>query len=116
MRGVVLLFSLFVSSFALVTPDITQPTGFTPIRKSGQSTLYVVDLPASHSYENPPYLLDLHGSRHQIGWDYAALLFDETVQLYDTFIQSAFPTASDQFLINTFLDYCWDRYLILRPD
>lgn len=113
MKGLVFLFCLFASSWALVNPNIVQPTGFTKLRTSGQSTLYTIELPSSaHGYQYPPYLLDLQGSRHQIGYDYAALLHDETVTLFTGFIQSLFPSAQDQYLINMFLDYCWDRYVI----
>jgi hypothetical protein len=100
---------LIVSTFALVTPDVVVPTNFRTLRKSGASTLYKAELPASeHGYVHDPYLIDLHGTRHQIGYDYAALLNTETVLMYTTFMQSMFPTTEDQFLIDTFIDYCWD--------
>lgn len=124
MKILVVFFSLIIfAQSALVSPNIVVPSGYTLLRKSGQSSLYKIEISSTqNSYQDAPYLLDLHGSRHQIGYDFAALLNDEVTQLYTTFMQSMFPQVwflfyivyslpqpQDQYLINTFIDYCWNR-------
>lgn len=56
--------------------------------------------PADQTYkEGAPLVLDLHGTRHQIGWDYAALMHTETNEVYMSFISSVFPSSKDQALL-----------------
>jgi len=89
-----------------------RPNKFTKLATSGKSALYRVDLPETHiKYDYAPLLLDLHGSRMEIGYDYAALLHEQTEFTFRTFLNSAFPTESEQLILNTFVDYVWDSWL-----
>eukprot|EP01090_Pellita_catalonica_P001670 TRINITY_DN11432_c0_g1_i1.p1 TRINITY_DN11432_c0_g1~~TRINITY_DN11432_c0_g1_i1.p1 ORF type:complete len:519 (+),score=87.78 TRINITY_DN11432_c0_g1_i1:144-1559(+) len=63
-------------------------------------------------YDHAPYVLDLHGSRHQIGWDYAALTSEQTSYTLTAFMSAVFPSAEDKFLFSTFLDFLWDELLM----
>jgi len=93
----------------VIVPVIITPT-FVFVRSSNNSTLYqsVID---SVEYADPPYVIDLWGTRQQIGFDYAALLHSETSESMTSFLNSVFPDASDQALILKFTDYCWDSFL-----
>lgn len=51
---------------------IVIPSGFTLIGTSQKSKLYTVDLP-NGTYEDPIYILDLHGSFYEMGYDYGKL-------------------------------------------
>jgi len=98
----------------MVQPTIVVEPTFTQLRTSGQSSLYQIEIPAStpNPYEYKPWLVDLHGARRTIGYDYAALLHAETLQTFSTFLNNIIPSAEDQFLLTTFLDYCWDSFLV----
>lgn len=104
------------SAVRMVTPAVQAPTGYTKLRSSGQSTLYAIQLPTNdtqpgHSYATPPLVLDLHGTRTQIGYDYAALLHAETVDTMHAFLSTVYPDPKDQALISKFAQFCWDSFL-----
>lgn len=99
---------LCLARLPLPTTLVT-PSGFTLLRTSGSSSLHQVVLPSST--ETPPFLAKLVGTRKQIGFDYAALLHNETVQMYTAFMSSMF-NVSEQALINRFVDYCWTSFLL----
>jgi len=107
----VLLGFIVSYSYGMVNPTVVTPTSYRALRKSGSSTLYEMVLPPSdNAYEANPYLLDLHGSRFQIGYDYAALLHKETSDLMTLFMNSMF-SEEDQIILTVFIDYCWDSFL-----
>ena len=43
--------------------------------------------------------VDLHGTRHDIGYDYAALLHNQTLDTFNAFMSSLFPSAKDRQLV-----------------
>jgi hypothetical protein len=61
-------------------------------------------------YADAPYLLDLHGSRTQIGYDYAALLHDETSATLDAFLNTMVPAKADQVTLFRFIDWLWEHF------
>ena len=99
------------SAVDMVSPTLAIPSSFSALRQSGKSTLYKIELPETtpNSYPTAPLLLDLRGTRQQIGHDYAALLHNETLTVFNNFVSSVFPEYADQVLLSMFLDYCWER-------
>lgn len=59
-----LVFALLLPSLcsASLPLDVSTPTGYTQLRKWGQSSLYRVE--ADSSYEHAPLLIHLTGSRY----------------------------------------------------
>ena len=110
-----LVAALFTSCFAvnMLQPEVVQPTSFQLLRTSSQSALYSIVLPnASVNYAEAPLLLNLRGSRHQIGYDYAALLHQETQETLVSFVNSVIPDKADQGLLFDFVDYLWEAFLV----
>jgi hypothetical protein len=102
------------SNVRVLNTTVVDITAFTKLKSSGKSTLYritVPPLPKGVAYDTPPYLLELHGSRHQIGYDYAALLHDEANYTISTFLESVFPAQDDRLLLTGFFEYCWSAFL-----
>jgi hypothetical protein len=74
------------TAFAQVGYKVAVPTGYTPVKKSGQSTLYTVDV--ATDYDAPIYLLDLRGDHYAQGYDYGYLAGNLVVKVYDSFLGS----------------------------
>jgi hypothetical protein len=103
----------------MLEPKIEAPSGFTALRHSNNSTLYRVNVPKSASaggragatgsgnYTENPYLVTLRGTRHDVGYDYAALLHTESAYTLNAFLNAVFPKKEDQTLLLLFIDYCW---------
>merc|ERR1712000_68580 len=114
---ILLLFGLqFVSSSAARVLNTTKavPTGYKKLKTSGKSAFYEVELPPlpkGMAYDSPPYLLDLHGSRREIGYDYAAMLHEEASYTISSFLESVFPKPQDRLLLVAFFDFCWTEFL-----
>jgi hypothetical protein len=90
------------------------PIGYNWLRRSNDSTLYTINLPNSTgpvNYAIAPYLLVLRGSRYQIGYDYAALLNQESLATLDNFVSALF-NSEEQLLFFMFVDYLWDTILV----
>jgi hypothetical protein len=101
-------FGLCLARLPLPATLVT-PSSFAPLRTSGASSLHQIILPSST--ETPPFLVKLVGTRQQIGYDYAALLHNETISMYASFMGSMF-NASEQLVLNEFVDYCWTNFLL----
>merc|ERR1712000_576605 len=114
---ILLLFGLqFVSSSAARVLNTTKavPTGYKKLKTSGKSAFYEVELPPlpkGMAYDSPPYLLDLHGSRREIGYDYAAMLHEEASYTISSFLESVFPKPQDRLLLVAFFDFCRTEFL-----
>uniref|UniRef100_A0A6B2L267 Phospholipase B-like n=1 Tax=Arcella intermedia TaxID=1963864 RepID=A0A6B2L267_9EUKA len=94
----------------LIKPTVVVPQDFKLLRTSGKSALYEVEI-AGAPYQTAPYLLDLRGSRRDVGYDAAALMHNESSTMFGLFMSSMWPSWEDQLLINTFIDYCWSSFL-----
>jgi hypothetical protein len=58
--------------------QVSQIEGYKAIRSSNASTLYEAQLQIPAAYGSwPVYLIDLHGSRFQMGYDYGVMLANE---------------------------------------
>ena len=90
---------------------VPDPT-YSLMRSAGNTTaasaLYAM---GNTGYAKSPMLLRLKGSRTQIGHDYAMLLHTETSEAFKAFMNSILNSV-DQTLLNLFLDFCWDRFLM----
>jgi len=85
-----------------MSPHIARPLGLRPLRTSpsgSNSTLYAVEL-SQDSLEDyggyPPFVVDLRGTHQQIGFDYASLLYNETILTYTALMDSLYPNATEQ--------------------
>ncbi len=94
----------------LVSPVLTTPLSYTKLRTSGSSALFTIDLPENASYPVAPYLVELVGSRHQIGYDYAALLHTETITAFSVFANYMW-NQTEQAKLFPFLDWLFDDFL-----
>jgi len=88
---------------------LVSPSGFNQLRTSGASSLYQIVVPSSS--EPAPFLVKLVGNRTQVGYDYAALLHNETAAMYSSFMSSMF-SPKEQAVLNNFVDYCWSSFLL----
>lgn len=107
-------FASFGLCVKMLNPEVVIPNGFVKLRSSGESVLYQMTLPASpthQDYANAPYVADLRGSHYQIGYDYAALLHNETSYELFIFQQSLSLNESEQEQLNRFLDWMWKKFL-----
>jgi hypothetical protein len=109
-----MLFGLLcVAAMTLLPTTVQVPSGYTKLRSSRNSALYSIELPSGGlNYEYAPYLLTLSGSHMQIGYDYAALLSNETSATFQAFMDSVFPQLEDQLLLTAFIDLCWSSFLL----
>lgn len=77
-----------VAVFGQVGYQISQIEGYKAIRSSNASTLYEAQLQITDAYGAwPVYLIDLHGSRFQMGYDYGVMLANEIKSGWE-FLQS----------------------------
>jgi hypothetical protein len=81
-----ILCTAIASSLADVGYKVAVPTGYTVVKKSGQSTLYTVDVQTD--YDAPIYLLDVRGDHYSQGFDYGYLAGKLIVKVYDSFLGS----------------------------
>lgn len=106
----------FPFSDALVNPTIVSPIGYMFQGRSGNSTLYQMNIPNSPwAYQYPPYLLNLQvippsffsllfilshlqGTRYQIGYDYAVLMHEQSISSLEGFMAYLF-TDREQILV-----------------
>jgi hypothetical protein len=97
-----------------VPVTIADVSGFEFLAAANASSLYAFNQSdASVGYEHAPLLVKLVGSRHQIGYDYAALLGAQTSSTYNTFLGAL--TGNDTVAIAKlakFIDYLWDSYYV----
>lgn len=96
-----------------LTANLVVPSSFPVLRTSGASSLHQIVIP--DSTEVSPFLVKLVGTRSQIGYDYAFLLHNETVNMYSSFMNSMF-NSSEQAVLNQFVDYCWENFLKKHVD
>lgn len=72
--------------------QISSVNSFKAYRASNESTLYTAQLEIANAYGLwPVYLLDLHGSRFQMGYDYGVMLANEIKMGWD-FLQNMIIT------------------------
>jgi hypothetical protein len=83
--------------------------GYTQLATSGQSKLYTVQILNGYQYKWPVYVVDLHGSHFQMGYDYGVLLGVQAKDNYLTFFQtllgSTFLDAFKLGILEDFLDW-----------
>lgn len=99
------------SSINMLQGNIVSIKGYTKLRSSNASSLYQMNLNGDHSYQWAPLLVDLHGSRRQIGYDYAALLHSEANDTLRSFMADIIRKPSERLLFETFVDYAWKHWL-----
>ncbi|EDQ85377.1 uncharacterized protein MONBRDRAFT_38890 [Monosiga brevicollis MX1] len=83
---VAVLAVLLGSSTAYFKPDLQSAYNFTVLKTYNKSTLYRIE--ANSSYDNAPLLVDLHGSRYEMGYAYGAMMADEVMFVYNAFLDS----------------------------
>ena len=110
-----ILLALFMLEFSHASPQLLQPTIVRPksmnlLRNSGKSSLFSVELP-ENTYPTTPFLIELVGTRTQIGYDYASLLHNETINAFTTFMNSMY-SPEEQVKLMSFVDWCWDKFLM----
>jgi hypothetical protein len=74
------------------------------------SSLYTIQTNATSAYTTTPLLLDLHGTREEIGYAYAALMHDATSYTYTSFMNSVIPNVTDQAKLDQFIDWIWTHF------
>lgn len=110
-RAVACVFALIACVCAQSTQEWQQvkAAGYNQIASSGQSKLYTVNTIGNYQYKWPIYVVDLHGSHYQMGYDYGALLGNQVVDNYKTFFSSLLgSTFFDAFklaIVEDFLDW-----------
>lgn len=81
--GCVLWQSVPVAAYEASMVDVT---GYKLLSRFNGSALY--SLEANATYAEPVYLIDLHGSRYDMGYAYGLLLADEIIDMYRIFFGS----------------------------
>lgn len=72
----------------------------------------LADEDQDYPYEYAPYLVDLQGTHYGIGFDYAALLHNETSFELTTFEGSLGLDDAGAALVNKFIDWLWFQFLL----
>jgi len=103
--------------FVNTTPvgyQVSQATGYSVIGTSQKSTLYQVQT-ANDAYDWPIYLIDLHGSRVAMGYDFGKLWGVKIQEMYWTFLERMLGDSfEDEFfeeVLGPALDWQWDGWL-----
>jgi len=84
---------------------------YSVLQKSNNSTLYEIVLPEGAQYDYAPLLVDLHGSRYQMGYDYGYLLGKKVEQNQVLFLHSIMPNFAEQEALILLLDWQWKDFL-----
>eukprot|EP00118_Oscarella_pearsei_P024914 m.307108 g.307108 ORF g.307108 m.307108 type:complete len:499 (+) comp41908_c0_seq1:30-1526(+) len=91
---------------------------YTKVTSCGNSTLYQIVANETTSYKIAPYLLELVGTRYDIGYAYGYLVADQIEKSYVTFLKSQLGSHwYDDALIDAIsiaLDWQWDNYLSIQ--
>jgi hypothetical protein len=90
---------------------IGTPSGYTPLKTYNKSTLYRVDC-AELDDSRPIFLAELVGSHYEVGYAYAALLGQEIVQTYHTFLFAEFSSKWEIRLLQTFLTWQFNTFMV----
>jgi len=95
---------------------VTEATSYTEVGNSGNSTLYIAQLAdPEFDYDWPVYVLDLHGSRFQMGYDYGVLWGAKIAPMYWAFLEKIIGDSyEDQFVeevLGPALDWQWEGWL-----
>eukprot|EP01027_Heterolobosea_sp_BB2_P016936 GEZU01024037.1.p1 GENE.GEZU01024037.1~~GEZU01024037.1.p1 ORF type:complete len:527 (+),score=161.19 GEZU01024037.1:76-1656(+) len=111
--AVVTVFSVFVGgSNAAVPPvgfSVSAPTAYTLLETNNQSSLYRVE--SSIDDGRPIYLLDLHGSHYQMGYDMGKLIGNGIVTTYKSFFASEHFKDYIYDSLVVFLDWQFESFL-----
>eukprot|EP00163_Fabomonas_tropica_P025887 TRINITY_DN4578_c0_g2_i1.p1 TRINITY_DN4578_c0_g2~~TRINITY_DN4578_c0_g2_i1.p1 ORF type:complete len:554 (+),score=148.91 TRINITY_DN4578_c0_g2_i1:61-1722(+) len=103
-----------VSGSDATTPSfkMANVTAYTQLKTSNASTLYAVN---TTGYDTPIYLIDLSGSRTQIGYDYGIMVAPWIEANYKALLGFILGTSlkaeAEQAILGLFMDWQWDKYL-----
>lgn len=96
--------------------NVVAPDNFTVLRKGIHGgNLYEMAAEGA-VYEHLPYLMDMHGTRYQHGFDAGYTQVDMMQYTYQTFLASVLHPAGPfepavQYIVELFLDWQWKDYL-----
>eukprot|EP01121_Diplochlamys_sp_Union-15-3_P022670 TRINITY_DN972_c0_g1_i1.p1 TRINITY_DN972_c0_g1~~TRINITY_DN972_c0_g1_i1.p1 ORF type:complete len:422 (-),score=61.99 TRINITY_DN972_c0_g1_i1:2-1267(-) len=109
----ILLFIILPLSFAQTDGfKIVTPSGYTLVNSHNQSRLYTIQ--DGGAYDKPVYLLDLHGTHYQMGYDYGVIFGSAIESTYQKFLANLIPKTWEQISLEFFLDWQWTDYLSLQ--
>ena len=110
---IVALASLAMAAAQPIPPPgahMVVPT-YRQLAAAGASALYEAVLPANATYPaGAPLLLTLKGSRKEVGRDYAVLLGNRSVHVFETFLEKVFPNTPERIAFEAFADWLWTRF------
>lgn len=90
--------------------SVTNVSSYTPLRRSGRSTLYEVQAEGVKD-GRPLKVLELIGSHYKVGYDYGTLLGKEIQFTYQTFMKSVLPKRWELIIMEWFLDWQYNAYV-----
>lgn len=94
---------------------VSDVVGYQLLNTSQSSALYTAQLNISNAYDDPIYILDLHGDRYSMGFDYGFMLGQAIKTNYDTFLANLLGTSAqaeiERIVLEMAIDWQWSDYL-----
>ncbi|XP_065842108.1 uncharacterized protein [Oscarella lobularis] len=118
-----LIFTAFLATCGFVCASgpqlsVVDVKSYTKVQSHGNSTLYEIVANATTSYAIAPYLVELVGTRYDMGYAYGTFFGDRIEKIYDAFLKSQLGKHwYDDALIDVIgiaLDWQWNNYLSIQ--